>query len=286
MGRPLVAGADRDRRDTGVLERLDLLEQPVPRVGGSVETRLREEVLVVPEADDAGVERHAVLLAVDLVQPDRRRAEVADPTRRGLGDVLHETGRDLVAQTAAAPRLEQVGDVTGLQVGLQRGLERLVLHHRDVDRDVRVLGGVGVGHRLPVRFAWVVVLDVPPLDRDGLAALGGSRLGGRLSGWCRRRHGRGLVGRAGVGGWSRFGVVIVVATRGGDQREAGEQRDRTAPSTVSRLAVGPVVGVVSLHCCPPQERSGWMVCCTGVGRTNVLLKSISEWGAEDRHGGS
>ena len=59
-------------------------------------------------------------------------------------------GVDLVAEHAAAPGLEQVGDVAGLDVGLHRRLERLVLHHRDVDRDVRVLGHVGVGHGLPV----------------------------------------------------------------------------------------------------------------------------------------
>ena len=109
------------------------------------------------------------------------------PTKSDEASVMSCTkpGVDLIAQATAAPRLEQVGHVTGLQVGLQRRLERLVLHHGDVDRDVRVLGRVGVGHRLPVGLARIVVLDVPPVDLDCLAItarVGGGRvLGGAAS---------------------------------------------------------------------------------------------------------
>ena len=172
MRRPLVAGPDGDRRDARVLELLHHVEELVPRRRRRFDAGLGEEVLVVPEPDHAEVERDAVLLAVDVVEPDRARVEVADEPRRLLGDVLHEAGVDLLAQTAAAPRLEQVGDVTGLEVGLKRGLERLVLEDVDLDRHVRVHGHELVGHRLPVRQARIVVLDVPPADRDRLGVAG------------------------------------------------------------------------------------------------------------------
>ena len=125
---------------------------------------------------------------------------------------------DLLAQAAAAPRLEQVGHVAGLEVGLDRGLERLVLHHGDVDLHVRVLGRVGVGHRLPVGLARIVVLDVPPVDRDGLAVAGGLGRGR----WCRSVP----AVRRWLGGVRRR--VVVAAAGGGDEAERGDERERPA----------------------------------------------------------
>ena len=217
MGRPLVAGADGDRRDAGVLERLHVLEQLVPRRRRGVDAGLLEQRLVVPEADHPGVVGHAVLHAVDLVQPDRALGQVADEAGDVVGDVADEAGVDLLPQAATAPGLEQVGHVAGLQVGLQGGLEGLVLHHRDVDLDVGVLGHEGVGHGLPVREPGIVVLDVPPVDLDGVAS--GRGVTGRGFGGGRRG------GLGGVGGAIRR--IVVVTTGSGD--EADRTQERKAP---------------------------------------------------------
>ena len=78
--RPLVGAARDDRRDAGRLELLHRTEQVIPGLDrGCVDTGLREEILVVEEADLGGVHRHAVDLAVDGVGLDRRRNEAGLP---------------------------------------------------------------------------------------------------------------------------------------------------------------------------------------------------------------
>ena len=161
--------------------------------GGAVMPAWVKRSLLYQNPTMPGVVRDAVLLAIDLIQLDGSLAEIADERRSLVGDVAHHAGRDLIAQSTAAPRLEQVGDVAGLDVGLDGGLEGFVLHHGDVDLHVRVLGRVGVGHGLPVGLARIVVLDVPPVDLDGFAAGGIGRV------WCRSV---GRVGCRGVGGRS------------------------------------------------------------------------------------
>ena len=178
MGRPLVTGSDGDRGDARVLQRLDVGEELVPRGRWRVDPGLGEEVLVVPEAHHAGVERHAVLLAVDLVELHGTGVEVTDEARGLVGDVPDQSGFDLIAEATAAPGLEEVGHVAGLQVRLDRGLERLVLHHGDVDLHVRVLGHVGVGHRLPVGLAgslfWMCHQLISTASPDGASEPAGA----------------------------------------------------------------------------------------------------------------
>ena len=55
---------------------------------------------------------------------------------------LSETGVDLLGHAAAAPRLEEVGNVAALDLGRELRLERVVLEDGDLDRDVRVRGRV------------------------------------------------------------------------------------------------------------------------------------------------
>ena len=167
VGRPFVSGANCDRGDSGVLEGLDVFEELIPGGGRSVDSGLGEQVLVVPEPDHSQVEGDAVLDTIDLIQTDRALVEIADESRRQVRDVLNQSGVDLLTQATAAPGLEEVRDLTRLKIGLQSGLECLVLHHRDVDRDV----GVGlhelIGHVLPQGHHRIGVLDMPPLDGDG-----------------------------------------------------------------------------------------------------------------------
>ena len=167
-----------------------------------------------------------------------------------VGDVLHETGVDLIAQAAAAPRLEQVGNVAGLQVGLQRGLERLVLHHGDVDLDVRVLGRVGVGHRLPVGLAGIVVLDVPPVDRRPARRSSAAPVAAGARRRSRRCRG---VGRGGGVGGRRRPALRRRRRRTRRRRAPGASRasDRSPPSVVVWcLVIGasPSVGVAGWSC--------------------------------------
>jgi hypothetical protein len=172
--RPLVLLPHRQRRDAGGLELADVVEELVPRGGRRVDPGLLEERLVVPEPHHAQIERHAVLLAVDLVEPDGRVVEVADPVRGGVADVLDEAGVGLLLERAAAPRLEHVGHVARLHVRGQLRLERLVLEHRDLDLHVRVVGLVLLGRVRPDRLHGVVVLDVPPLDGHRTTGLAGT----------------------------------------------------------------------------------------------------------------
>ena len=99
--------------------------------------------------------------------PDGAGIDLARPRRHVGRDVLDEAGLLLLAQPAAAPRLEQVRRGARLEEGRQLGLERLVLEDRQVDLDVRMGGRVLVGQLLPQALARVVVLDVIPVDRDG-----------------------------------------------------------------------------------------------------------------------
>ena len=145
-------------------------EELVPRRGRRRDPGVLEGLRVVPEADEAEVERHAVVLAVDLVHAEGARVDRVLPGRDVGGDVLDQAGLDLLAEAAAAPRLEQVGHVALLQQRRQLGLERLVLVDLDVDRDVRVRRHVLVGQGLPQAEARVVVLDVVPGDGDRLGA--------------------------------------------------------------------------------------------------------------------
>ena len=193
-----------------------------------------------------------------LYSPAAPALEVADEARRWLGDVLHEAGVDLIAQAAAAPRLEQVGHVAGLQVGLQRGLERLVLHDGDVDLHVRVLGREGVGHRLPVGLARIVVLDVPPVDRDGLAVRRRPRCRGSRSP-CR-----------GVGG------AAVSAAPSAESSSLPHAAASTRPSAATsaiprrRQCVGWIGRVVVISFPLESGVVGWLVSCpTRCGRLVV-----------------
>ncbi len=153
---------------------------------------------------------HAVVLAVDLVHAEGAGVDLVLPGRDVGGDVLDQAGLDLLAEAAAAPGLEQVGDVALLQQRRQLGLERLVLVDLDVDRDVRVGRHVLVGEVLPQAEARVVVLDVIPGDRD--------RLGG-----LRRRRARGGAG------------AVVGAVDGAVEAPLPEQ----APTTMTRIARSP-----------------------------------------------
>ena len=117
---------------------------------------------------------------------------------------------------AAAPRLEEVGHLAGLDRRGELGLERLVLEDRDVDLHVRVRGGVGVGDRLEVGLAGVTCGDVPPVDVD---RAGGRRRGLRRGRGCGRRCRRG--GRWGRRGWGGCGATA--ARTGGDHDHRGGQ---------------------------------------------------------------
>ena len=193
---PGVLAGERDRRDALVLERLDRRQELGPRRRRRRDAGVLEGLRVVPEADEAEVERDAVVLAVDLVHAERAGVDLVLPRRDVRGDVLDEAGLDLLAESAAAPRLEQVGHVALLHQRGQLGLERLVLVDLDVDLDVRVRRHVLVGEGLPQAEARVVVLDVVPGDGDGL---GGLRLGrGRRRGRRRLARRRGRGGTAGT----------------------------------------------------------------------------------------
>ena len=82
------------------------------------------------------------------------------------GDVLEQTGLDLLGHAATAPGLEQVRHVAAGQVRRELGLEGLVLEDGDVDLHVRMGGRVLIRERLPQRQARIVVLDVVPVDLD------------------------------------------------------------------------------------------------------------------------
>ena len=169
---PGVLAGEGDRGDALVLQGLDGGEELVPGRREGRDPGVLEGLGVVPEADEAEVERHAVVLAVDLVHAEGARVD-RRPSRSAMSarDVLDQAGLDLLAEAAAAPGLEQVGDVALLQQRRQLGLERLVLVDLDVDRDVRVGRHVLVGQVLPQAEARVVVLDVIPGDGDRLGGL-------------------------------------------------------------------------------------------------------------------
>jgi hypothetical protein len=127
------------------------------------------------DAHHAEVVRHAVLLAVEVVEAGRGRIELVDPAGRLLADVLDEAGVGLLLERAAAPRLEDVRRLARLHVRGQLGLERLVLEDGDLDRDVGmcrvVLGGgllpdglhrIRVCHQLIVTGLLEVVAVEPP----------------------------------------------------------------------------------------------------------------------------
>ena len=65
---------------------------------------LLEQRLAVPDADHAEVERHSVLLAVDLVQAGGGRVELVDPARGGLADVLDKARLPAAPSTCRRPR--------------------------------------------------------------------------------------------------------------------------------------------------------------------------------------
>ena len=163
----------------GVLELADVGEQLVPGGRRGRDPGLREERLVVPEADHPEVVRDAVLLAVDLVDAHGSGIHGVRPVRDVGGDVLDEAGRDLLGETAAAPRLEDVRRGAGLHRGRDLGLERLVLEDRLIDGHVGMRRHVLAREGLEQRLARIVDLEVPPLDGDGL---------GRGLRWRRLRH--------------------------------------------------------------------------------------------------
>ena len=196
---PGVLAGQSDRGDALGLQGLDGREELVPRRGRRGDAGVLERLRVVPEADEAEVERDAVVLAVDLVHAEGARVDRVLPGRDVGGDVLDQAGLDLLAETAAAPRLEQVRHVALLEQRRQLGLERLVLVDLDVDLDVRVRRHVLVGEGLPQAEARIAVLDVIPGDGDRLCGLRrlGARSGRRSGRPRRRRRGRGAAARAG-----------------------------------------------------------------------------------------
>ena len=155
-------------------------------VGGAVMPACVKSVLVVPEADHAHVPRDAVLLALVLVDAHGARVDRVLPGRDVGGDVLEQAGVGLLGHAAAAPRLEQVGDVAAPG----SSVASLVLN-ASFSRTVILIVTLGcaavvvVGDRLEVGLARVVVRDVPPVDRDRRRLACGCRRGG-----CGRRRSR------------------------------------------------------------------------------------------------
>ena len=121
---------------------------------------------------------------------------------------------DLVTQTTAAPRLEQVGNVARLQVGLQGCLERLVLHHRDVDLHVRI----GLPCR---RRPWPASRTCR--DRCSGCATSRSRLPCHHRPSRRRSSCRVAASVAAGAAASDDGVVVACRTRGGHEAECGDE---------------------------------------------------------------
>ena len=141
------AAADRDRRDARCLELVDRSQEVLPRRRRLRDPGLREQVLVVPDADHAQVVRDAVLLALVLVHAHRAGIHRVRPVGDVGGDVLEHAGIDLLGHAAAAPRLEEVRNVAALELRRELRLERVVLEDGDVDGHVRVRGRELVGHR-------------------------------------------------------------------------------------------------------------------------------------------
>ncbi len=180
--RPLVLAANGNRRDPRLLELGDGGEELRPRLRRRRDACLLEELLVVPEANDADAVRDCVLLAVDL--PARSRAaDALDPRLDVLRQVGHLAGLLLVDEAATAPTLEHVRRAVRLQCDRDLGLELLVLQRHRLDRDARVLPLELGGDVLVQLHARALRHVVPPHER--LALLLPAR-GGR----GRRQQGR------------------------------------------------------------------------------------------------
>jgi hypothetical protein len=167
---PFLLAGQRDRGDGRGLQLADRLEILRPGGRGRAQPGPLEELLVVPEADHAGVDRGPVDLAVDRVRVEGIRDQRVPPLTDVRGEVLDQSRLGLLGEHAAAPGVEDVRRVAGLDDRGQLGLERLVLQRRDVELDA----GVGrlelTGHLGPLRHHRVGVGDVPPAD--GLARAG------------------------------------------------------------------------------------------------------------------
>src|SRR3984957_5900742 len=106
MDRPFLAGADDDRRDASGFYFLHRAEKIVPGLDViRLHAGLVEQLLVIEEADLAGVEGNADRLAVDLEGFDGGGALRARPWRGVGGNVAQETRLGLRAHDAAAPAI-------------------------------------------------------------------------------------------------------------------------------------------------------------------------------------
>ena len=164
--RPLVLARDGKRDGAGRLQLGDVGQEVSPRRGGSSDAGRLEEGLVVPDADHSHVPGNAVLLALVGVDPQGTWVDRVLPGRDVRRDVLELARVGLSGHGSAAPRLEEIGHVAGLQLSRELGLEGLVLQNRDLDGHVRMGRVVGVSDRLEHRLAWIRSCDVPPVDRD------------------------------------------------------------------------------------------------------------------------
>ena len=104
-----------------------------------VEAGLGEQLLVVPEDDLRNVLGKAVELAVAGEGADAGGADVG----LGLGrddavDVAQHAGLDLLVEHAAAPAIDDVGRVVGLQQRRQLGLVGLVLEELQLEIGLRM----------------------------------------------------------------------------------------------------------------------------------------------------
>ena len=142
-------------------------------VGGAVMPALAKSVLVVPEADHADVERHAVDLAVDRVRLHGGRAAACRSTAATSAVMSLTSPASTCCLSTPPPQdWKRSGGSPAWVTVVSLALNASFSSGCDLDLDVRVRGLVLLGHRRPDRQHRLGVLDVPPVDG----------LGGGLSG--------------------------------------------------------------------------------------------------------
>ncbi len=166
-----------------------------------------EQLLVVVEADEAGLVGDRPDLVVDRQAGDERRAvdclELAAVGIHRLGDVLDGAGLRLGRQHAAAPGVEHMRRIVRLQQRRQLGLERLVLEELHLDLHAGMSRLIGLDDLVPGGADAGIGVEMQPFHGDvGESGRGrdgerGGRADQRLELHAKTSHGRtGLLSRA------------------------------------------------------------------------------------------
>src|SRR6266508_2153664 len=130
--RPFVSLTDGDGSNTIFFQFLHIFEELGPSCGGSSDASLFEERFVVPETNHAHIPRHTVVLALVTIDTQSTGRKAIAPCRIGIqvcGDVLQQSGFDLLIERTAAPALDNVRGIARLHHGGEFGLEGFILQH-------------------------------------------------------------------------------------------------------------------------------------------------------------